>query len=96
MIHVIAERFSHPDAHRLRRLPGLPEPSYIDQQSLVGSSRSIETTTRESLDELDQGCLVSNVHCHTDRHAHIVNAQHRDASEKAELVCWKNASKIWI
>jgi len=91
MSRLVAEgsRLSFPNAHRLRRLPGLPEPSYVDQQSLVGSARSIGTTTRESLDELDQGCLVSNVRCHTDRRAHIVDAQRRDASEKAEVVCWE-------
>jgi hypothetical protein len=89
-------RLSQPAAHRLRPLPGVSEPTYIDQQSLVGSACSVGTTTRNFLDELDQGCLVSNIHCHTDRRAHIVNAQRSNTSEKGEVVCWKNASKTWI
>lgn len=50
----------------------------------------IQLRIRLSLDMLDQGCLVSNIHRHTDRAAHIINAQRGDMREKADVVCLKN------
>ena len=91
LIAIEGSRLSQPAAHRLRPLPGVSEPKYINQKSLVGSACSIGATIRESLDELDQGCLISNMHCHTDRRVHIVNAQRSDTSEREEV-----ASKTWI
>lgn len=43
MSHLTGEgnRISHPAAHRLRPINGLPTPHYIDQQSLIGSTHSV-------------------------------------------------------
>jgi hypothetical protein len=94
MSRVDGDRISFPSAHHIRNLPGLSAPPYIDDQSLVASTRrSVGTAVRDLLDDVDQGCLITNVHKHTDRRTHIVNAQWSDAREKADVVCLKNASK---
>ena len=48
-------------AYRIRSLPGLPAPEYIDAESLA-----VGTALRDSLDDIDQGCLITNIHRHTD------------------------------
>lgn len=86
MTPVRENRISFPPAHRIRHLPGLPAPEYIGEQSLVASTRSVGTAIRDSLDD-DQGCLITNIHRHTDRRVHFVNAQRGDPKEKHDIVC---------
>lgn len=93
MSHVEGGRISFPTANRIRSLPGLPGPEYILEQSVVASAHSVGTAIRESLDYMDQGCLITNVHRHTDQRAHIANAQRADPEEKQEVVCLKILSK---
>ena len=95
MSHVQVEsgRITFSTAHRIRSLPGLPGPDYILEQSLVASTHSVGTAIRDSLDDMDQGCLITNVHRHTDKQAHMANAQRADPEEKQEVVCLKILSK---
>lgn len=53
--HFVENRVLGPPVHRLRSLPQISSPDYIDNQSLVGSTRSISIPIRDSLDKLDQG-----------------------------------------
>ena len=93
MSHVENGRVTFPTAHRIRSLPGLPGPDYILERSLVASTHSVGTAIRDSLDEMDQGCLVTNVHRHTDERVHMVNSQRANPEEKQEVVCLKILSK---
>jgi hypothetical protein len=52
-------RISFPSAYRIRSLPRLPVPGYIDAESLA-----VGTALRDSLDDIDQGCLITNIHRH--------------------------------
>jgi hypothetical protein len=93
MSHVEGNRLSFPSAHRICGLPGLPAPEYVEEQSLIWSARSVGTSIRDSLDDIDQGCLLTNVHRHTDNRAHMVNAQRDDPQEKQYVVSLKNTSE---
>jgi len=87
-------QITFPTPHRIRSLPGLLGPDYINlERPLVASIHSVGTATRDSLDYMDQGCLITNVHCHTDEQAHMANAQRADPKEKQEVVCLKILSK---
>jgi hypothetical protein len=92
MSRVEGNRIALPVAHRIRHLPGLPGPDYIREQSLVASTRSIGTALRDTLDDIDQACLITNVHKHTDERAHMVHAQRDDHHEKQNVVCLKTMS----
>jgi hypothetical protein len=59
----------------------------------VASTHSVGTAVRDSLDYMDQGCLITSVHCHTDERAHMANAQRANPEEKQQVVCLKNLSK---
>ena len=93
MSHVEGNRISFPSPHRIRGLPGLPAPEYVEEQSLMASARSVGTLIRDSLDDIDRGCFLTNVHRHTDQRAHMVNAQRDDPKEKQDVVSLKNTSK---
>lgn len=90
MSRVEGNRISLPAAYRIRPLPGLPAPDYNREQSLIASTRSIGTELRDTLDDTDQGCLITNVHKHTDKRAHMINAQTEDPDEKESVVCLEN------
>jgi hypothetical protein len=92
MSRVAGNRIALPVAHRLRHLPGLPDADYIQEQSLVASTRSVGTALRDALDSIDCGCLITNIHKHTDERAHMVNAQRDDDDEKQNVVCLKTMS----
>jgi hypothetical protein len=91
MSHIEGNRVTLPSVYRIRGLPGLPAPEYVEQQSLMASARSVGTPIRDSLDDIDRGCLLTNVHRHTDQRSYMVNAD--DPQEKQEIVGLKHISK---
>ena len=93
MSHVENGRITFPTAHRICSLHGLPGPDYILERSFVASTYSVGTAIRDSLDEMDQGCLVTNVHRHTDERVHMVNSQRANPEGKQEVVRLKILSK---
>ena len=87
MSHCIeGNRISFPPAYRIRALPELPAPEYIEEHSPVASAHSVGTAIRDSLDDVDR-CFITNIHRHTDKRARLVNTQQYDHQEKQDVVC---------
>lgn len=96
MSRVEGDRIVLPSANRIRSIPELPAPEYLEDQSVLSSAHSVGSVIRDALDELDNGCLITNIHRHSDERARMINAQRNDPQEKQEVVrlrnMWKSAN----
>ena len=77
--------FSKPE--RIRLLEGQSHLTLVrDDASFTDSVASSKRPTRDILDEKDSGCLITNVHRHTDQMVPMINAQHSDGESKSNIV----------
>ena len=84
----LSERFTFPTARFIWQLKDqtirTPRQSC---ESVDESNRSATgKATRDQMDEVDVGCIITNVHAHSDQMAHWVNAQLNDPEMKIEVV----------
>ncbi|OBZ70674.1 hypothetical protein A0H81_09468 [Grifola frondosa] len=75
----------------------LPEPSdvrplrgQVVRQPLPGTSSYASSATgdrqvRDIMDEKDNGCLITNIHRHTDRRVYMINVQRGDNRKKSDV-----------
>ena len=63
--------------HKPHFLRPLPNQVRTRQQRIMPTPWSVtsDPADKEKLDEADNGCIITNIHRHTDQRAHIINAQ---------------------
>jgi hypothetical protein len=82
------DRIALPSANSIRDLKGQTKIRLLPSaQSIADSQRSAwETECRDRMDEADVGCIITNVHRHSDQMAHWVNAQRSHSTARDDVV----------
>jgi hypothetical protein len=81
-------RIAPPPTNFIRRLKNqILNELLPDTRSMADSRRSArEVALRDRMDDVDVGCIITNVHRHSDQMAHWVNAQQSDPSLGSDVV----------
>lgn len=81
-------RIALPPAHFVRKLKGQTQNELLPfAQSICESQRSAsEAACRDRMDEVDVGCIITNIHRHSDQMVHWVNAQCPDPTLRDDVV----------
>jgi len=79
-----------------RHLPGQLVHEQLREPSRKTSRDPSHSVTQKFMDEVDQGCMITGVHRHTDEIVRIINVQSADEDIMTEVVSVSNIISFCI